>query len=368
MPDPQLARLFQPVQLGDLRLRNRVVMAPMTRRFAAEDGIATPETVRYYARRAEAEVGLILSEGTHVDARHAPDTLTVPRFETPDQIAAWRRVVDAVHAAGGAFAPQLWHTGRRALDPIGPSAHQPPPGRDGRPRPAVRAMDAEDFAQVTEAFRHAAAQARAIRCDALEIHGAHGYLLDSFLSPQTNRRDDAYGGSAQNRMRFPLEIVAAVREAVGPDFPIIFRFSQWRMDDYGEAKWRSPGELGAFLGALSRAGADILHVSTRSVLDPGFPDAHPTRGLAAWSKALSGLPVIAVGKVSVTLAMDESYGEAASLVTDPWPAIALVERGEVDLLAVGRALIANPDWVPLVRSGRWQDLKPYHKDLLRSLE
>ena len=369
-PTPTPSRLFQPYELNSprLHLRNRLVMAPMTRRFAAEDGVPTDAIVRYYARRAEAEVGLILSEGTHMDALHAPDTLTVPRFETPEQIAGWKRVVEAVHTAGGAFAPQLWHTGRRAINPIGPSEHQPSPGPDGHSRPTVQAMLDADFTQVLDAFAHSAHQAAAIGCDALEIHGAHGYLLDSFLSAKTNKRDDKYGGSDERRMRFPLDAVCRVREAVGPDFPVIYRFSQWRMEDYSEAKWQSPSDLEAFVVALREAGVNILHASTRDVLDPGFTEAHPTRTLAAWAQQLSGLPTIAVGKVSVNLAMDESYGEAVSQTADPGPAIELVERGEVDLLAVGRALIANPDWVPLVRSGRWQALRPYHKDLLKSLD
>src|SRR5690606_31173180 len=114
-------RAFQPVKIGQLSLRNRIVMAPMTRRMAGEDGVPTPEIVEYYRRRAAGEVGLIISEGTGIDSKHAYDTITVPRFETEEQWEGWRRVVDAVHAEGGAFAPQLWHTGRLAHDPIGPS-------------------------------------------------------------------------------------------------------------------------------------------------------------------------------------------------------------------------------------------------------
>lgn len=209
---------FHPLRLGALALRNRIVMAPMTRRMAGEDGLVTEAIRAYYARRAEHEVGLIVSEGTGIDSLHAYDTLTVPRFETPAQHAAWRTVVEAVHAAGGAFAPQLWHCGRRSADPIGPSAGQPEP-RKGRPSPPVRAMQAADFRQVLEAYEAAAAAAKAIGCDALEIHGAHGYLLDSFLSPATNLREDAFGGSPAARMRFPLEVVRAVGRRWGPGSP-----------------------------------------------------------------------------------------------------------------------------------------------------
>jgi len=355
---------FQPATFGALKLRNRIAMAPMTRRMAGEDGLATEAIRDYYARRAEHEVGLIISEGTGIDSLHAYDTPTVPRFETPAQHEAWRAVVDAVHERGSAFAPQLWHCGRMSADPIGPSA-SPGVDRPGRPGRAVRAMEAADFAQVLAAYESAARAAKAIGCDALEIHGAHGYLLDSFLSPVNNLRDDDYGGSFEARMRFPLEVARAVRAAVGPDYPVIYRFSQWRLGDYEEQKWRTPDELGAWVTSLKDAGVDLLHVSTRDALAPGF--AGSERTLAGWAKELSGLPVIAVGKVSVTLSMDQAYGEERDVVRDPGPALDLITQGEADLVAVGRALIANPDWVPRVRAGEWRELAAFDKELLSEL-
>jgi 2,4-dienoyl-CoA reductase-like NADH-dependent reductase (Old Yellow Enzyme family) len=359
---------FRPWEHGALSLRNRIVMAPMTRRMAAEDGIPTGEMTAYYRRRAAHDVGLVISEGTAVDGEHAYDTLTVPRFETGAQLAGWRKVVEAVQAEGGAFAPQLWHTGPRAARPIGPVAGTAPArgGGDVPERP-IRAMEKEDFARVVEIFRRAAKAAKGIGADALEIHGAHGYLLDSFLNPLTNTRTDAYGGSVENRMRFPLEILRAVREEVGAGYPILYRFSQWPVADPRETKFRTPGDLETWVRALREAGADILHVSTLDLLSPAFPGQGPD-GLAAWTRRLSGLPVIAAGGVSVRLPMNEAYGKADSGVEDPGPALALVERGEIDLLAVGRALIANPDWVPLVRAGRWRELRPFHKDQLTTLD
>jgi len=339
----------------------------MTRRMAGEDGVPTGDMVAYYARRAANEVGLILSEGTAVDSEHAYDTLSVPRFETGAQLAGWRRVVEAVQGAGGAFAPQLWHTGPRAARPIGPAVGTAPARGDGSvPERPIRAMERRDVARVTEIFRRAAGAARGIGVDALEIHGAHGYLLDSFLNPATNTRTDRYGGSVENRMRFPLEILRAVRQEVGPGFPILYRFSQWPTPDPREIKFKTPEDLEIWVRELREAGADILHVSTLDLLAPAFP-GHGEGGLAAWTRKLSGLPVIAAGGVSVRLPMNEAYGESDSGVEDPGPALELVERGDVDLLAVGRALIANSDWVPLVRAGRWRELRPFHKTLLKTL-
>jgi 2,4-dienoyl-CoA reductase-like NADH-dependent reductase (Old Yellow Enzyme family) len=358
--------IFKPWSLNSLKLRNRVVMAPMTRRKAKEDGIATEEIRDYYTRRAQSEVGLIISEGTGIDEVHSFDTATVPRFETTAQRAAWKTVVDSVHKAGGAFAPQLWHCGRLAANPIGPSECQLPDHRDGRKRPKVRGMSSADFTQVLGAYSSSAKAAKDMGCDAIEIHGAHGYLLDSFLSPTSNERTDDFGGSFENRMRFPLQVVEAIRQAVGPDYPIIYRFSQWKMDDYKELKFHNPDELGVWVKALRAAGVDILHVSTRDANDVAFED-HGPGSLASWSKELSGLPVIAVGKVSVSLSMDQAYGEAKDKVADPGPKIKLIEDSEADLLAVGRALIANPNWVQIVRDGCWKDLKPFDKSLLSEL-
>jgi 2,4-dienoyl-CoA reductase-like NADH-dependent reductase (Old Yellow Enzyme family) len=245
-------------------------------------------------------------------------------------------------------------------------------------------MDDGDFEQVIGAYTHAARAARAIGCDAVEIHGAHGYLLDSFLSPGPNQRTDRYGGSFENRMRFPLEVVRAVRAAVGPGFPLIYRFSQWRLDAREELKFKTPDDLAVWVTALREAGIDVLHVSTARATDPGFPDlAEPagpaaspdpadpsdrTLSLAGWAQRLSGLPAIAVGSVTVGLTMPETRDAGGvAPVGDPAPAIAMVERGEVEFLAIGRALIANPDWVKVVRDAGWQELRPYEQTMLATL-
>ncbi len=140
------------------------------------------------------------------------------------------------------------------------------------------------------------------------------------------------------------------------------------MDDLESLKFKTPAELEVWVNALKDAGVDILHVSTRAATEAGFPAVDPTLTLAGWARKLSGLPVMAVGKVSVTLAMDEAYGEQADVVADPRPALDLVESGEVDLLAVGRALIPNPQWVPTVREGKWRELTPFSKAHLDTLD
>lgn len=353
---------FQPLQIGALSLPNRLAMAPMTRRQCPAPHVPTDAMAAYYARRAAGGVGLIITEGTHIDSLHAWDTDTVPRIETDAQVDGWRSVVDAVHAEGGRIAVQLWHTGRHAADPIAPSAI-PAMRADGTHKATPRAMESADLDQIRSAFARAAERAREAGFDAVEIHGAHGYILDSFLSPEANVRRDAYGGSFENRMRFPLEVVRAVRAAVGSNYPIIYRFSQWKVDDYTALNFPDPEILGMWVRALREAGADLLHVSTRDATEPAWDHSDTT--LAGWTRELSGLPVIAVGRVSTSASM----GEARSVeTTDPAPAAALIKSGEADLIAIGRALIPNPDWPQKVRTAAWRDLVPYDAKQLEALE
>jgi 2,4-dienoyl-CoA reductase-like NADH-dependent reductase (Old Yellow Enzyme family) len=353
------APLFTPFEGGGLRLRNRVVMAPMTRRMAPDDRVPNEEIAAYYARRAAGGVGLILTEGVHIDDAHAPDTPNVPGLFTPAQGEGWARVVRRVHEAGGAIAAQLWHTGRHAMDPIGPSPI-PARSRDGSMKAIPREMNERDMLAVRDAFVATAERAMGAGFDAVEIHGAHGYLLDSFVAPDANHRRDAFGGSLANRMRFPLEVVRAVREALGPDAPILYRFSQWKVDDAAAISFPDPDALAQCLGGLRDAGVSILHASTQDATAPAF-DGSP-RTLSGWTRSISGLPTVAVGAVTLRGGLDEAE------VVDPAPAAALVADGEADLVAVGRALIPNPDWCEKVRDGRWRELRPYDRSVLGSLD
>jgi 2,4-dienoyl-CoA reductase-like NADH-dependent reductase (Old Yellow Enzyme family) len=215
-----------------------------------------------------------------------------------------------------------------------------------------RALSTEELPELAQAYALAAANARAAGFDAVEIHGAHGYLLDQFLWEHTNHRTDGYGGSLAARTRFPAEVVAAVRAAIGPDLPIIFRFSQWKMNRYDAQVVGSASELEQLLAPLVEAGVDVLHPSTRRHYVPGFPDEDPQLSLAGWTKKMTGLPVIAVG--SVGLETEFNPGEAGG----PIPPSSIdrlldqYEAGEFDIVAVGRALLADPAWVNRVRDGK----------------
>ena len=361
--------LFQPVQLGTLKLASRVVMAPMTRSFSP-GGIPDTKVVEYYRRRAQAGVGLIITEGTTVGHKAANGYPDVPQFHGDAALAGWRKVVEAVHAEGGKIVPQLWHVGNVRKLGTAPEPEVPgygPVEKRKGDRIVVHGMSHADIAEVIAAFAQAAADAKAIGMDGVEIHGAHGYLIDQFFWEGSNQRTDEYGGDLAQRSRFAIELVQAVRAAVGPGFPIIFRFSQWKQQDYSARLVQSPEELAAFLQPLADAGVDIFHCSTRRFWEPEF-EGSPLN-LAGWARKLVGKPTITVGSVGLDgeflqfMVDTDKVAQPASLDN----LLERLGREEFDLVAVGRALLVDPDWAAKVRDGREQDILPFSREALASL-
>lgn len=362
--------LFRPVDLGTLSLKNRIVMAPMTRTYSPGN-VPNDLVIDYYRRRAEGGVGLIITEGTFVDHEAASGYPNVPAFYGENALAGWKKVVDAVHAAGGKIAPQLWHVGgirRPGVEPGGDTPGHSPSGMAFPGKVTGHAMTQQDIDDVVAAFAKAAADAKAIGFDAIELHGAHGYLIDQFFWDGTNQRDDAYGGDLAARSRFALEIVRAVRAAVGEDFPVIFRFSQWKQQDYTARLCETPEALGDFLNALSDAGVDIFHCSTRRFWEPEFEGSD--LNLAGWARKLTGKPAITVGSVGLNADFLPEDGTADFKAAETASIDNLLERfdqDEFDLVAVGRALIANPDWAVQLQQGNGANLVAYEKEMLKEL-
>ncbi|TBO32570.1 alkene reductase [Aquabacterium lacunae] len=217
--------LFQPFKLGEITLANRIVMAPLTRNRAEPGNVPGPLTIEYYAQRAS--IGLIIAEATQVSAQ-AQGYIATPGVHTPEQIAGWKKVTDEVHARGGKIFVQLWHTGRMSHTafqpgekaPVAPSALRANaktyiPGQGYVDTSEPRALETSEIAGIVDDFRTAARNAIEAGFDGVEIHGAHGYLLDAFLRDGSNKRTDAYGGSIENRARFLLEVMAAVTAEIG---------------------------------------------------------------------------------------------------------------------------------------------------------
>ena len=229
-------------------------------------------------------------------------------------------------------------------------------------------MSKSDIQEVVDAFARGAASARALGFDAVEIHGAHGYLVDQFFWSGTNIREDEYGGSVENRGRFCCDIIAAVRAEVGAEFPVLLRISQWKQQDYDARLANTPEELATFLTPLSEAGVDIFHCSTRRFWEREFEGSD--LNLAGWARQITGKPTITVGSVGLNADFIPLPGEATFREAEPANLDALIERmerDEFDLVAVGRAMIANPDWANRVRDGQMAELNAFEKEQLFKL-
>ncbi|MFB7113393.1 NADH:flavin oxidoreductase [Streptomyces sp. NPDC056190] len=360
--------LSRPVTLNGLTVPNRIVMAPMTRMFSP-GGVPGEDVLSYYARRAAAGVGLIVTEGTYVGHDSAGQSDRVPRFHGEEQLAGWAKVAEAVHAAGGTIVPQLWHIGmvrRPGQQPFPDAPAVGPSGlRIGESEVTGRAMTRTDLDDVIGAFAEAAAAAERIGFDGVELHGAHGYLLDQFLWTGTNRRTDAYGGDPVARTKFAAEIVAAVRESVSPGFPVLFRYSQWKQEAYDARLAETPEELEAILSPLAAAGVDVFHASTRRYWLPEFEGSD--LNLAGWTKKLTGRQVISVGSVGLDGDFIKAFQGEGAEVGSLDNLLDRLERDEFDLVAVGRALLQDPEWAAKVLGGRFEELKPYDAAALKTL-
>ncbi|MER7565987.1 NADH:flavin oxidoreductase [Streptomyces sp. NPDC097941] len=360
--------LSRPVHINGLTVPNRIAMAPMTRMFSP-GGVPGEDVASYYSRRAGAGVGLIVTEGTYVGHESAGNSGSVPRFHGEEQLAGWAKVAEQVHAAGGAIVPQLWHIGMVREQGQPPYADAPAVGpsgiRPGADEPTGKAMTQRDLDDVIGAFAEAAAAAERIGFDGVEIHGAHGYLVDQFLWAGTNRRTDAYGGDPVARTKFAAEIVAAVRETVSPEFPIIFRYSQWKQEAYKARLAETPEELEAILAPLAAAGVDAFHASTRRYWLPEFDGSD--LNLAGWTKKLTGRTTITVGSVGLDGDFIRGFAGEGSPVKGIDDLLDALEREEYDMVAVGRALLQDPQWAAKVLAGRFDELQPYDASALKSL-
>jgi len=355
--------LFEPFRIRNLTLPNRIVMAPMTRAFSP-DGVPGENVAAYYRRRAESEVGLILSEGTVIARPASRNDPGIPFFHGDAALAGWKHVIDEVHAAGGKMGPQIWHTGSAASQtgwtPDAPV--ESPSGLTAPGEPRGNAMTEKDIADTVAAYGQAAADARRLGFDVVEIHGAHGYLIDQFFWEGTNTRTDGYNGpTIKERSQFAVEVVKSVRAAVGPDFPVILRLSQWKLQDYAVRLASSPAEMEQWLMPLVDAGADILHCSQRRFWEAEFPEVDGENGLnfAGWAKKLTGAATISVGSVGLSGDFMAAFAGEISAPASLDTLVHRMEQGEFDLIAVGRALLSDPQWVTKVRAGDTLNLRDF---------
>jgi 2,4-dienoyl-CoA reductase-like NADH-dependent reductase (Old Yellow Enzyme family) len=364
-----LGALFEPFTGGGLTLKNRIVMAPMTR-WQSPDQFPGAQVAAYYRRRAQNEVGLIVTEGTTIDHPVSSYSVRTPAFHGP-ALEGWRRVVSEVHEAGGKIIPQLWHVGamRRPGDDY-PNPHLASARPSGLFRPGgkrvAEPLSGAQIREIVDSFARAAAQARELGFDGVEVHGAHGYILDAFLWEPLNDRADDYGGDVERRGRFAREVIAAIRSAVGPGFPVVLRISQWKQQDYSARLAHTPEMLARIFAPLAEAGVDLFHCSQRRHWEEEFTGS--PLNFAGWIKRVTGKPVITVGSVGLSDPMSVTELGAQSDPTTDFSALAdRVAQGEFDLVAVGRALLVDPQWALKIKERRFDELLPFTKQSLETL-
>jgi len=361
--DYDIGPLLQPLQVRGLRLRNRFVMPGMQRYWCA-DGAPDLRLREYYRRRVLGGASLVISESCGIDHPSATKNPTFARI-APSTREAWRECIAGVHEAGGAMFLQLWHQG--AVNYGGDAETNPdfvavsPSGLAHPGAEFGRAATEADLESLKEAFVRGALDAEEIGADGVELHAAHGFLLDQFLWPGTNQRTDRYGGSSiTDRATFVAEVAQAVRAATGPDFVISVRISQWKESDYDAKIVQEPAELGQLITMLRAAGADLFHVSTRRFWTPEWEGSD--LGLAGWAKSFTDAPVIAVGSIGLDIDVMASLEGKEGSPTGARRIDELVrrfQRGDFDLVSVGRSQIGDPDWVAKMTDHRIPEIRGF---------
>lgn len=347
--------LFTPWKQNKLDLANRLAVAPMTRISASEQGVPSDMMLKYYERFPRGGFGLVITEGIYPDELYSQGYLFQPGLANFEQAKGWRRITDAVHAAGGKIYAQLMHAGalvqgnRFRPERVAPSAVTPKGlqltfYRGEGPYQTPRAMTEADIAEAIRGFANAAALAVDVAgFDGIEIHGANGYLLDQFLTDYTNHRSDGWGGSIEKRVRMGVEVAHAVRRSVGDDVPVGIRISQGKVNDFTH-KWAEAEEGAAVVfRALAQAELDYIHVTEYEAWRPAFGETGPSLVSLARENA-PGLAIIGNGSLD-----------------DPRRALQVLENG-ADLIALGRGALANPDWPKLVADG--QEVRSFDRELL----
>ncbi len=345
------SRLWEPFRIGQMELRNRIVMPPMGTNYAGEEGYVTERLKSYYEARARGGAGLIIIENTNI---HPAGRTVSNHLEISDDkfIAGLSELVDRIHQHGAKAAIQIGHGGRRAssrvtgVQPVAPSAisgmHPMAYPASRRATEVPRVLTIEEIADIITVFTKAAERAKKAGFDGVEIHGAHGYLLSQFLSRSSNKRNDIYGGNQKNRARFLCEVIASAREALGNDFPVWCRING---KEFGVEEGTTLEEAQETARLAQEAGAMAIHLTAFGPMRPEFlttPTFVPAvlADLAEGLKKAVTIPVIAVGRIT------PEAGEK------------MLEEGKADLISIGKGLIADPDLPNKIAAGNLEDIRP----------
>lgn len=342
MAEMQFPRLFEEGRIGKMTVKNRVVMPPMATNFAGPSGEPTERLIRYYVERAKGGAGLIIVENAQVKYPEGKNVACQLRLDADKYIPGYQELAEAIHVHQSRVFLQIHHAGRQYHDIEGAQGVAPSGIPCGFLQQPVRELTSDEIADLIERFSETALRAQKAGMDGVEFHGAHGYLINQFMSPHTNQRIDEWGGSFDRRMRFPLDIIKKTRNKVGPDYPLCFRFSA---DEFvpGGLELKDSKRIAQTLEA---AGIDILHVS--SGIYESMPTLlEPMHFAEGWRSYLAEeirkaveIPVITVGQIR-----------------SPEVAESLLQQGRADFVALGRTLIADPAWPEKAREGRPEDIR-----------
>ncbi|WP_119344555.1 oxidoreductase [Facilibium subflavum] len=368
--------LFKPFTLNNLFIKNRVLMAPMTRKKSPNNEL-NDENVSYYKKRIKGGVGMIVTEGICIDSIGSFGYENTPSFCQRKSLDKWYELVDFAHQNNCRIFPQLWHVGsvRRVgmppniKDPsLAPSAiihpYQTLQGENQYGKPSLpTAMTIDDIKRCIDDFVEASYLAKKIGFDGIELHAAHSYLIDQFFWSVTNKRTDQYGGDClSQRTLFAEEIIAGIKQVCGHAFPISLRISHWKFGDFNAKDAYKPEILAHFLQNLVSAGVDIFHCSAHKFDKPDYPPS--TLTYSGWVKKLSNLPTVAVGSIGLDKNFYESFNHIPTNI-QPLDKIINMLDDECDLIALGRTLLADPEWPNKVKAGDFQSIVPFDPAYLK---
>lgn len=336
------AHLLQPGKIGSLYVRNRVIMAPLGSRLTTENGAVTDDMIEFYSQRARGGAGVIVIEAMGIEYPQAVGKPNHVRFHDERYVPGHAKLVEKIHECGGKAFAMLWHAGinkgcLEGVQPVGPSAILNP-----NTGIVPHELTVDEIHELVNKFGQAAARAKLCGYDGVNVHAAHGYLLSSFVSAATNQRTDEYGGSFENRIRFPLEVLTAIRRNTGKDYPVVFRINGSDFIDGGI----TPEEAAAFAEALEKGGVNAIDVSA-GVYGSIDTMIEPIQYEEGWKLYLAenirkhvSIPVFGVG-----------------VIHDPAKADKAIADGQVDFVCVGRELLCEPQWVNKAAAGETHFVK-----------
>ena len=333
-------QIWEPFQIGGMGLKNRIVMAPMVTQYASREGYVTERIKNYYEARARGGPALIIVEGTYIHpcGQGLPNLLNIGDDMF---ITGMSELVEVIHSHNTKAALQIYHCGRKTtptligMQPVAPSSLASAGGE------VPKELTIDEIGKITDHFARAALRAKRAGFDGVEIHGAHGFLIDQFLSRSSNKRQDSYGGNLPNRARFLIEIIKAIKETVGKNYPVWCRING-KVYEKGGTSLKEAREIARM---TQDAGADAIHVSAFGKQNPIYltsPTFAPAviANLAEGIKKAVTIPVIAVGKIAL---------EAGDRI---------LKENKADFLAIGRGLLADPEHINKVASGNLEDITP----------